>query len=97
MTLGLGTKRYVAIQDKVVDQVIEHIPFAMTQISDYTQEAIDIENLLEEKMALMTEEEFADIMRPIFHKDEWKLVALGAVLGLGIGMFQLYFVWGGSL
>jgi uncharacterized membrane protein YheB (UPF0754 family) len=97
VTLGLGTKRYVAIQDKVVDQVIENIPLAMTQISDYTQEAIDIESLLEEKMALLTEEEFAGIMRPIFHKDEWKLIALGSVLGLGIGMFQLYFVWGGAL
>ena len=40
---------------------------------------------------------FAGIMRPIFQKDEWKLVALGAVLGLGIGLFQLYYVWGGSL
>jgi hypothetical protein len=49
--------------------------------------------LLEEKMAEMTEEEFAGIMCPIFQKGEWKLVALSAVLGLGTGLFQLYDIW----
>ena len=52
---------------------------------------------LQEKIGQMSEEDFAGIMRPIFQKDEWKLVALGAVLGLGIGLFQLYYVWGGTL
>jgi uncharacterized membrane protein YheB (UPF0754 family) len=97
VTLTLGTKRYVAIRDRTVDQVIDKIPYAMTHISDYLLEAVDVEGLLEEKIGLMSEEDFAGIMRPIFHKDEWKLVALGAVLGLGIGLFQLYYVWGGSL
>ncbi len=97
VTLTLGTKRYVAIRDRVVDQVVENLPFAMEKIHGYTDQAIDVEGLLEEKMGLMTEEEFAGIMRPIFQKDEWKLVALGAVLGLGIGLFQLYYIWGGSV
>ena len=97
VTLTLGTKRYVAIRDRTIDQVIDKIPYAMTHVSDYILEAIDVEGLLEEKIGLMSEEEFAGIMRPIFHKDEWKLVALGAVLGLGIGLGQLYWVWGGTL
>ncbi len=46
-------------------------------------------------MGQYTEE--AIIIRPITPADEWKLVALGAVLGLGIGLFRLYYVWGGSL
>jgi len=97
VTLTLGTKRYVAIRDRTIDQVIDKIPYAMTHVSDYILEAIDVESLLEEKIGQMSEEDFAGIMRPIFHKDEWKLVALGAVLGLGIGMGQLYWVWGGTL
>ena len=97
VTLTLGTKRYVAIRDRTIDQVIDKIPYAMTHVSDYILEAIDVESLLKEKIGQMSEEDFAGIMRPIFHKDEWKLVALGAVLGLGIGMGQLYWVWGGTL
>ena len=97
VTLTLGTKRYVAIRDRTIDQVIDKIPYAMTHISDYILEAVDVEGLLEEKIGQMNEEDFAGIMRPIFQKDEWKLVALGAVLGLGIGLFQLYYVWGGTL
>ena len=45
--------------------------------------------MLKSKLGEMTAEEYAGILRPIFHEDEWKLVALGAVLGLLIGWAQI--------
>jgi len=53
-----------------------------------------IEAVLRERMQKMPPEEFQDLLRPCFQEDEWKLIAIGGVLGLLAGVAQLVFVFG---
>ena len=42
-----------------------------------------LQDLMREKMALMTPQEFERVLHPIFEQDELTLIASGAVLGKG--------------
>ena len=39
-------------------------------------------------------EEFEGVLHPVFEEDEWKLIAVGGLLGLWVGAFQAVFVFG---
>ena len=41
--------------------------------------------------------EFQDLVRPIFHEDEWILVAIGGALGALVGWGQLVLLFGERL
>ena len=49
------------------------------------------------KLAAMTPDQFTDLMRPTVEEDEWKLIAVGAVLGGLAGLAQSALVFGTSL
>ena len=89
VTLTMGTKRFVEIREHVAAQVIDKMPIAMDQMHDYAEESLDIKNTLKETMAMLTPVQFSNMLRPLFEADEWKLVALGCVLGAAIGFGQL--------
>lgn len=59
-------------------------------VHDYAQEAMDIENTLRERLKALPPDEFTGLLRPIFQEDEWKLILVGAVLGLGVGFLQAW-------
>lgn len=96
VTFSIGTKRYLDIKNMAVDSIMEHIPDAVKHIQAYTEEAMDVNATLREKMTHLTPEQFEGMLRPAFEADEWQLVALGAVLGGLVGWAQLVFVFGMS-
>jgi len=50
---------------------------------------------LEEKLQELDSEEFGGVLRPVFQKDEWKLILAGGVIGTIIGVLQVVFLFGG--
>lgn len=40
--------------------------------------------------------EFEGVLHPVFEEDEWKLIAVGGLLGMWVGIFQALFVFGDS-
>jgi hypothetical protein len=40
-------------------------------------------------MSNLSPEEFQGFLRPVFQEDEWKLILVGAVLGVLAGVLQL--------
>ncbi|MDX1695970.1 MAG: DUF445 family protein [Ketobacteraceae bacterium] len=97
VTFSIGTKRYLEIKNMAVDRIMEHIPEAVKHIQAYTEEAMNINATLKEKMSGLTPEQFEGMLRPAFEADEWQLVALGAVIGGLVGWAQLVFLFGMSL
>lgn len=96
ITFSIGTKRYIEIKNHAVDRIMDYIPEAMKHIHTYTEEAMDINATLREKMSGLTPEQFEGMLRPAFEADEWQLVALGAVIGGLVGWAQLVFLFGMS-
>jgi uncharacterized membrane protein YheB (UPF0754 family) len=53
-------------------------------------EALDVQGVIKTKMSMMTDEEYENLLRPAFKQDEWKLIAVGGVLGFLIGELQVH-------
>jgi uncharacterized membrane protein YheB (UPF0754 family) len=86
--LSLGSSDYAKI-----GQIISERAFQEFQIPDkrslrYLDEAFDIEETVAERVGHLPPEEFFGLLHPVISEDEWKLVAVGALLGLGAGWWQ---------
>ena len=51
---------------------------------------------LKQNLVELDSEEFGGVLRPVFQKDEWKLVLAGGVIGTLIGALQVVFLFGGT-
>ena len=40
--------------------------------------------------------EFAGVLRPVFQKDEWKLLLVGGAIGVSIGALQYIYLFSGA-
>ena len=65
------------------------------QIKAFADQSHHIHAQLEKNLAALDAAEFSGILRPVFQKDEWKLVLAGGVIGTGIGALQVVLLFGG--
>lgn len=78
-----------AMKHDVVDTMRARLPDSTRQIEEYTMQALDVHAMIIEKMRLMTNDEYENILRPAFKQDEWKIVTVGAILGFLVGELQV--------
>jgi len=84
-----GEVHFLAIKDEIARKLVERLPAHIQLSYDYTEEALDMERTIREAMQSLTSEEFEGVLHPVFEEDELKLIIVGALLGLGVGVFQL--------
>ncbi|MEZ0051966.1 uncharacterized membrane protein YheB (UPF0754 family) [Mycobacterium sp. MAA66] len=89
---AVGTAKYRALKDRIVDLVIERLPDTLLEAQDYTMSKIDLERTIAEKMSLLTPEEYESILRPVFKDDEPLMIAIGAILGGCVGELQVIMI-----
>lgn len=94
--LTVGTDRYIALKQRVVERTTAHLETSLVHLHDYTKEAMDVENTVIEKVKKLSPEQFERMIRPIFEEDEWMMTLGGGVLGLAVGCFQLFVMFGGG-
>ena len=92
VVLAVGTKRYRALKDRVVDVVLERLPDTLLEAQDYATSVIDLENTIVEKMDQLTNEQYESILRPIFKDDEPLMITVGGVLGGVVGELQVLII-----
>jgi len=88
-----GSKKYETIKNIAYSSFMEDLTIIISQAFNYTEEALDLENTLSRKMQALPPWEFASFLHPIFEEDEWKLFAVGAILGGLAGLSQLYLLF----
>ena len=89
VVFAVGSTKYQEMKRTVADKVMEHLPETLGHMEAYAEEAMDLKNLLVNKMQELTEEEFEGLLRPAFQQDEWILITVGAVLGFLVGELQV--------
>lgn len=89
----LGTEGYLRMKSKVSELLLLELPKNVKYIHSYTNEALDLETTLREKMASLPPADFEGVLRPAFQEDELKLILVGAALGVMVGFFQVFFVF----
>jgi len=90
----MGVKEWVYMKDKIADRIMEELPAHVKYLHTYTDEVLAIENELCTKMQELPPAEFEQVLHPVFQEDEFKLILVGAILGLGVGFFQALVVFG---
>lgn len=105
MSWTVGDVNYIRLKQTAVDRLISYTPDArsgreasseMQQFIDYTNESMAIEQTLVERMQQLPPRKFEGMLRPAFEEDEWILIAVGAALGFGVGLFQFIVLFGGG-
>jgi uncharacterized membrane protein YheB (UPF0754 family) len=89
VVLAVGSKRYQDMKLGISEQIMRRLPDTMRYVEDYAEDAMDIRNVLVEKMKDLDAEESEGLLRPAFQQDEWILIATGAVLGAAVGELQV--------
>jgi uncharacterized membrane protein YheB (UPF0754 family) len=92
VVLAVGGTGYQQVKDVVAEQTLAQLPETAMALEDYAEDALDIRNTVVNKMRQLSEDEFENLLRPAFKQDEWKLIAVGAVLGGLVGELQTVLV-----
>jgi uncharacterized membrane protein YheB (UPF0754 family) len=87
---AIGGDQLQEIKEGAAERVLSHLPRHMSLATDYAHHHLDLQDLIAERMQLMTDEQYEGLLRPIFKDDEWIVVVLGAVLGFAFGELQLH-------
>jgi uncharacterized membrane protein YheB (UPF0754 family) len=92
IALTVGTQRYRALKDRVVELVLERLPSTLLEAQHYATTVIDLEQTIVEKMNQLTNEDYESILRPLFKDDEPLMIAVGAILGGVVGEIQVQLI-----
>jgi uncharacterized membrane protein YheB (UPF0754 family) len=87
-----GTRAYEQVREEFAD---EGVDWTMDPLMDpdFNDERSDvIHEWMAEKIQALPPEGFVELLRPAFEEDEWMLILLGAILGLGAGWLQFLVV-----
>ncbi|MVU80819.1 DUF445 family protein [Nocardia sp. ET3-3] len=90
MKLAVGSERYQHARGDISTMLVSGMLERKDELGSFAAGAIDLTELLQEKMQLMTNGEFEGLLRPAFKQDEWKVVTVGAILGFLVGELQLH-------
>ena len=86
--LSLGPAEYAKIGTIISERAFREFQNPEKRTLQYLDEAFDIEDTVAERVGALPPEEFFELLHPVIAEDEWKLIAVGAVLGLGAGWWQ---------
>ncbi len=70
------------------------MPSCVVATYEYSERAMAMESVLCAKLQALPPSEFEGVLHPVFEEDEWKLIAVGGLLGLFVGVFQAVYVFG---
>jgi uncharacterized membrane protein YheB (UPF0754 family) len=86
---ALGAEKFACMKEDIAQKVIDKLPSIIDRSYAYTQEALDMEKTVREKMQELSPEDFEGVLHPAFEEDEIELIALGGILGAIVGVIQL--------
>lgn len=86
--MSMGPSEYEKIIRIISDRAFEELHLTDKRFFAYLDDVLDIENTIAERVGELPPSEFYELIHPVFAEDEWKLIAVGAVLGLGAGFWQ---------
>lgn len=85
----VGGERLREIKHAAAEEAVRRLPDTMRHAEGYLTGAMDVANMVEERMLALTPVEYEGLLRPAFRQDEWKLIAVGGVIGFLVGELQV--------
>ncbi len=94
---AVGPEGYADLKDAALEKAIQYTEELAEDRSFNKTQARAVQEMLNERISAQPPAEFQDLVRPIFHEDEWILVAIGGALGGLVGWGQLVLMFGERL
>lgn len=88
--LGVGSEKYFKMKKLAVEQIFNNSDRYLMYAHEYANNALRVGDDLCERMQALSPAEFEGVLRPAYEADEWKLILVGALLGMMAGFGQLY-------
>src|SRR5699024_10457156 len=81
--------RLTAVKQAATTRVVAELEETISPARGYLTEAMDVANMVEQRMLELTPIQFEQLLRPAFRQDEWKLITVGGVIGFVVGELQV--------
>ncbi|MCG3750136.1 MULTISPECIES: DUF445 domain-containing protein [Amycolatopsis] len=94
VAIAVGTKRFQEMKQVAAAKAAERVPDTIRHAETYAINALDVRNTIVDRMRRLSPLEFEQLLRPAFRQDEWKLIAVGAVIGGLVGELQALLLLG---
>jgi uncharacterized membrane protein YheB (UPF0754 family) len=94
---AVGPEGYADLKDAALEKAIQYTEELAEDRSFNKEQARVLQKMLHKRISAQPPAEFQDLVRPIFHEDEWILVAIGGALGALVGWGQLVLLFGERL
>ncbi|MGH3434962.1 MAG: DUF445 domain-containing protein [Sciscionella sp.] len=92
VVLATGSRRYREMKAAAARKAMAHVPDTLRYIEGYATDTLDVQNTIVAGMRELTPVEYEGLLRPAFKQDEWKLIAVGAIIGFLVGELQVLLV-----
>ncbi|MFC3450692.1 DUF445 domain-containing protein [Amycolatopsis speibonae] len=89
VAMAVGGQRLREIKQAAARTALERLPPTIRHAEGYLTEAMDVAKIVERRMLGLTPLEFEGLLRPAFRQDEWKLIAVGGLIGFLVGELQV--------
>mmetsp|Transcript_22160 Transcript_22160/g.34081 ORF Transcript_22160/g.34081 Transcript_22160/m.34081 type:complete len:413 (-) Transcript_22160:1240-2478(-) len=93
LVAAMGASQFADLKEEIAQKVVEKMPSIIDHSYEYTQKALNLEETMRTKMAALSSEEFEGVLHPCFEEDEILLIAVGGLLGLSVGIIQLFTIF----
>ncbi|PKV93581.1 uncharacterized protein DUF445 [Amycolatopsis echigonensis] len=94
VALAIGAQRLQEMKHAAAQRALAEMPLTARYAEGYLTEAMDVAKMVEQRMLALTPLEFEGLLRPAFRQDEWKLIAVGGVIGFLVGELQVLLMLG---
>jgi len=84
----LGREDWEWLRAEAVQRMRTALPLAVPAIYQLSDEALDLQTTMVERMARLSSAEFERVLHPVFEEDEWTLILVGGALGAIAGAAQ---------
>ncbi|WP_210718057.1 DUF445 family protein [Amycolatopsis acididurans] len=89
---AVGSRTFQEMKQVAAKKAAERVPDTIRYAEDYAVNALDVRNTIVDRMRKLSPPEFEELLRPAFRQDEWKLIAVGAIIGGLVGELQVMFL-----
>ncbi len=88
VVLAVGSGRYENLKRRMAQELMDEVPRTLDGAVAYTERAMNVRQMVKDKIAVMSPAQFEGLLRPAFQADEWIIVTVGAILGFLVGLTQ---------
>jgi uncharacterized membrane protein YheB (UPF0754 family) len=94
VSIAIGPQRFQEMKHAAADRATRYLSSTALYASNYAADAMDVADTIAGRMRRLSRVEYERLLRPAFRQDEWKLIAVGAIIGALVGELQALLLLG---